>query len=132
MQRAEKEYTVQRKGRLRGTFPRQGCIAVHAFDDGTPSGAILMKCPVCSGLQHNQATLEGPDDAPTIVGPIKCGCVRCGVTFHVRAGKAFIVEPVEKGKSPPLDESLIDAGVFYQSTGAASKDQLPITLATVE
>jgi hypothetical protein len=57
----------------------------------------------------------GPDDAPTIPVVMKCGCVKCLKSFRIRAGQASVVEKEEGPKSPPLNDLMKEAGVFYAS-----------------
>lgn len=109
-----KKYVVVRTGRLGGTFPRRGEITIHVHKSGEPSGAILFRCPACGGLQHARATVEGPDDAPTIRETLTCSCVRCKSTsFDVRAGKVYRATP-KKVESPELGEASRSVGAFYR------------------
>jgi hypothetical protein len=110
-----KTYRVVRRGRLGGTFPGEGEITIHTYKNGEPSGAIIIRCPVCSGLQHKLATIEGPDDAPTIREVFECDCIKCtSTTFRIRAGRVYQADP-EEVKCPELSEAARDAGVFYPS-----------------
>lgn len=115
MKRTDKSYRVTKKGRFRGTFPKPGEITIHTYHDGTPSGAIVLRCPMCNGLQHKHAKIEGPDDAPTIKDSLQCGCKRCLKTFRIRSGSAYLVDDENRPSGPELSNKLVDAGVFYQS-----------------
>jgi len=100
---------------MKGTFPRPGEITIHLYKNGDPSGAIILRCPFCNGLQHLHATIEGPDSAPTVPKPLKCGCVKCGESFRIRSGYAT---REKQGDGPPkveLSKKMKEAGVFYTS-----------------
>lgn len=110
-----KKYRVVRKGRFRGILPKEGEITIHTRKNGEPSGAIILRCPSCGGMQHKQATIEGPDDAPTILKVMECDCIKCrSMTFQIRAGVAHEVPP-EGTCGPELGEDAINAGAFYPS-----------------
>jgi len=108
-------FKVIKRGRLQGTYPQTGEITIHTFPNGKPSGAVILRCPVCGGLQHVNASIEGPDDAPTITTVLKCGCVRCQRSFRIRSGKSYLVEPEKQTKGPELSDELKQAGAFYSS-----------------
>lgn len=110
-----KRFKVVRRGRFNGAFPKDGEITIHIHRSGEPSGAIILRCPSCGGLQHKHATINGPDDAPTILKVLECDCIKCTSTmFQIRAGVVYEIRS-EDIRGPDLDQTAIDAGVFYSS-----------------
>lgn len=110
-----KRYKVVRSGRFQGVWPKRGEITIHRHRNGEPSGAIILRCPVCDGIQHKQAVIEGPDDAPTIQKVLECDCIKCpSTTFQIRAGVVYMSKR-EGQQVPELDEAVRQAGAFYPS-----------------
>ncbi len=109
-------FLVARRGRYCGTFLKSGEITIHTHTDGTESGAIVLRCPVCNGLQHVVAKIQGPDDAPTIPTPIKCGCKKCNKSFRIRSGRPSVLEDEKETPKVEISDGLKDMGVFYPSS----------------
>jgi len=115
MKTTDLRFTVIGPGRARNIKQGPGEIVIHTFMSGAPSGALLLRCPACNGRQHIVAKIEGPDNAPTITTPIRCGCAKCLKTFRIRGGVPHMIQEEGKVRSPKLADDLKEAGAFYPS-----------------
>jgi uncharacterized protein YbaR (Trm112 family) len=74
--------------------PAPGELVRHVDAQGQPTDNWRLCCPLCGRRMSAFSAQEGPDDAPTLVQPLRCGCVaRCGRWFRITAGRAVAVDP---------------------------------------
>jgi len=88
--------------------PGPGDMNLHRVDaargDDPPTVTIQMRCPACGVTSVVAGRLAGPDEAPTLLEPVRCGCDgRCGRWFRIAAGRAVPCDPPNRPATPIPD-----------------------------